>query len=47
METVVACEYVDGSGLVLCPVAGFGITGIELLGYTTRELVHMRQNRPS
>jgi hypothetical protein len=31
---------VDGTGSGSCPVAGFGISGVEPSGPTTRELVN-------
>jgi hypothetical protein len=35
----IGCE-VDGTGSVSCPVAGFGIIGVEPSGSATRELVN-------
>jgi hypothetical protein len=32
---------VDGTGSRSCPVAGFGIGGVELSGYITREVVRI------
>jgi hypothetical protein len=33
-------KEVDGSGSELCPMVGFGISGVEPFGSATRELVN-------
>jgi hypothetical protein len=35
---------VDGTGEGLCPVADFGISGVELTGSATRELVNSKMD---
>jgi hypothetical protein len=35
---------VDGTGLGFCPLAGFGVSGVEPLDSITRELVHDNPN---
>jgi hypothetical protein len=36
---------VDGTGSGSCPVAGFGISGVEPSGFTVTELVRSRRTR--